>query len=293
LGLFRGSLGIIGLLAVCAYLAGEKDRGWKHLLSLTGALCGCTVILLSGSKTSLIAVALVLSLRTLMARSSNAWRMAAILIAVILSLSGNVGVSRYLSPTLVNFFESQGQKRETLDSRMDVWRACERAVRANPIIALGAPLRRVMPVLPAAYASQGPYLAGVYHSEYLSIFMLGGIWNLTIYGLGLWLLGKEFMAGGFARPQKRFATLVFLGGLLESTTCAHLGPGLFYVCTAPLFATVYGLGARDDCLRVHWPRVIIRLGNHVGISYRSHHVQKSQGRTQGRSRLGSPSDHER
>jgi len=255
LGLFRGSLGILGLLGICAFLAGEAERSGRWFFSLAGAFCGFAVIVLTGSKTSLVAAVLVVASRLSIWRRfwsvANAGSIIFILVSVFL-LVGRGNTLEYIPEGLTKFVSSFGSERDTLDVRMDVWGACIHDVGVNPTIAVGFPLRDTIP-MPGTNAEKfnlSPYSPLTYQNEYLSVFMLGGLWSAIAYLAGLCLLGKSLFRSNSLSIGKTFPVLVFAGGLIEAATIAHLQPGMACVCPVFLFAAIYGVAARPRPLAI-------------------------------------------
>jgi len=251
LGLFRASVGILGLFAMCAFLASEAEWVGRWFFSLAGAFSGFAVIVLTGSKTSLVAALVLIASRIPIWRRfwsvANAAFIILLLVSVLL-LTGPGITKEYVNAGLAKFSSSFGSERESFAWRVDLWQACMDDVGANPIVALGFPLQGTIKIsgTGAEEVEMSPYSPATYHNEYLSVFMLGGLLTLLAYLTGLMLIGYSLLRSDSVSAKRTFALLVLAGGLMEATAVAHLQPSLLFACPVFLCAAIYGLGARPS-----------------------------------------------
>jgi hypothetical protein len=291
MGLFRASIGSFGVLAVCAYSANTKRSLVSQLFSASGALAGISIILLSGSKTSMFVAAAVLIPKFL----TFGTRVLSIVIVCGLSLAILLGRfdmndARDLLPrSMVAFVDSGGQERESLDVRTTIWQDCLDSVHQNPAILFGIANRESMPTSRYGLST---YLPGFFHNEYLSITMLGGVWSIFGYLYGLGLLLRLLLQRRSGDPAERFAMLAMAGGLAQAFSVAHLQPNVLFGATASAAAAIYGFGcptgvsaavARGRLAMVVRLSTTIRPQNN-GNTYRnhSHNDQRPQRRTEAR-----------
>lgn len=240
LGLFRGSIGFFGVFSVCAYAANRKTSLRSQAFSLVGAIAGLLIIILIGSKTSLLVVTAVV-LVSLMRIGIRQISIGAVLILTIMAFVVTVDTAAYrqmLPRTLVALVESNGTSHETADSRADIWRGCLDALANSPSIILGAATPRAMPT---SITTVSTYLPVYFHNEYLAIVMLGGIYSLIGYILCLYILMHLLLARRRKSCTERFALFVFWAGLVEAWTVGHLQPNLLFCTTASMSAAIYGL----------------------------------------------------
>jgi hypothetical protein len=235
-GLFRGSLGMIGTLGWVAFLAEAEARGWRRLRAIVGGAAGGLLIVLCGSKTSLLA-AMVTTLTACLLYPRLLrllWRRLAL---VLVGLAVVAGVYLYEMDT--NYFNYTlgvlglaDQSLDTFNYRQERWQEAMDLLRQDPQILLG---------LATPFGSDRGM--AYFHNEYIALLMGGGIWSAGGYLLGLFLLGKALLRRRReVHPARLLGGLVFLASVIEGASVNHVVPGIFFGCTVLLTACAYGVG---------------------------------------------------
>jgi hypothetical protein len=238
-GLFRGSLGMVGALGIISYLARRgTDAPFnlsRTIVSVAGAIAGGSIIILSGSKSSLVAIVLLIGICAFFHRwIRHFWpkTLAFVFLTTTLCVAyfPKLGDS-YLSYTL-GTLSLQEDSLQTFTGRQQTWREGFDLISSSPSILIGLPTSKVEE-LNTAY----------YHNEFIGLLMVGGIFSVGAYLIGTWLLGRGlFRNRSEAQAPRVFAALVWLTGILHAATVNHLTPGILYSCTVSLFAAAYGFG---------------------------------------------------
>jgi hypothetical protein len=235
-GLFRGSLGIIGTLGWVAFLAQAEAGGWRRVGAIAGGAAGGLLIVLCGSKTSLLA-AMVTTLAACLLYPRMLrllWRRLAL---VLVGLGVVAGVYLYEMDT--NYFNYTlgvlglaDQSLDTFNYRQERWQEAMDLLRQDPQILLG---------LATPFGSDRGM--AYFHNEYIALLMGGGIWSEGAYLLGLVLLGAKLLRRrGEAQPARLFGGLTFIASLIGGASVNHVAPGIFFGCTVLLTACAYGVG---------------------------------------------------
>ena len=236
-GLFRGSLGIIGTLGWVAFLAQYDVRGFRAVLALAGGVAGAMVIILCGSKTSLLAVLLITIigcavfpqiLRHLWGRLT-AMTVALAFIATAFLLRMDSDYFAYTLGVLGMADDSFG----TLSYRQERWGEAMDFITRAPGVLMGV-------ATPFGSDERG---LSYFHNEYITMLMSGGIWSAGAYLAGLFIVARgAFRKRGDAGNSQIFAALTLLCGLTQAMTVNHLLPGIFFLCSTTIIACGYGLG---------------------------------------------------
>jgi hypothetical protein len=240
LGLFRGSIGILGSLGVFAFLVRIRERR-RSLLAPLGAICGLVSIVLIGSKTSLIATGIlfaVWTIRKFVLRPSK--RLVAIVV-IAAAVSGTFMAGLYaeesirkLVPELMLDLLGLGAQvvTPTLDARATRWQDTLDMVLDDPATLLGF-----------GSSEKVEYNVSYFHDEYLSVLALAGALGEVCYLCGLFFLWKGINSGRAETTIVEFARLAFLSGLINGVSVANFQPALLFIgCVAPCCAA-YGLAA--------------------------------------------------
>ena len=232
LGLFRGSIGIACLMAVAAWLAGPKSRGLG-----IGALAAVLASVLIASKTTLVAMAMLLGIKVV--RNGLSSRAAAFACLVALPLTALPFVLDADDVSRINtILELLGTSAENLSTgtgRADIWGNTMADLWADPWRFLGIATR-----------GQLDAAVGVYHNEWLAILMTGGILGVTCTVAGITLLTVSLLRRDDRRSMalRNVAALVCIGMQLQALSVAHVQPNLFFLpVTAPLLI-LYALALR-------------------------------------------------
>lgn len=238
-GLFRGSLGMIGMFGIIAYLAQLGVSGSRQGLALCGGLAGVFIIVLAGSKTSLITAILLFGASfVLFPRLAGKLFARVAFIGAVSLLVGIFYLPRlddgYISQTL-NVLGLKSSSLQTFTGRQETWQEGLGHIEADPAILLGFPSSRVEQLNPAYY-----------HNEYVGFLVAGGLWSECLYLFGLLLIGRSLLLRRTGDPISIFAVLAFLGGILQAFTVGHLTPGLLYVNTVAGFSIAYGLAFSQE-----------------------------------------------
>jgi hypothetical protein len=240
-GLFRGSLGIIGVLGWVAFLAQYNVGGWRAALALAGGVAGTLQIVLCGSKTSLLAVLFITVagcalfpqiLRHLWGRLASL-SLALVLVggAYLLRLD-----SEYFSYTL-GVLGLADESLGTLDYRQQRWKEAMDFVAREPGVLVGA-------ATPFGKEERG---LSYFHNEYVTMLMGGGFWSAGAYLVGLLIVATTvFRQRARAGNGQVFAALTLMSGLIQALTVNHLLPGIFFACTTTIITCGYGLGFAES-----------------------------------------------
>ena len=240
LGLFRAALGYISDLAICAYAVGRPRSVAVRWITLIGCCAAFLVCVECGSKTSLIIGLLLLAYRVWSTR--GAYRVVYLVTSLVvvgagISTLSSEAVLQSLPVSVARLVKYHGMESQDLSGRDEIWANATGAVVADPLIALGVTRKASMPL-----GLTSPYVPGMYHDEYLAVFMLGGFFSLSLYLLYLAILGWTLWHrrnGGWTR---KLALTVFFVGLAQAVTVAHLQPGLIFCCSVSLICAAYGYG---------------------------------------------------
>lgn len=235
-GLFRATLGISGTLGLIAYLAQFDAKGLRATFAMIGAASGVTVILLCGSKTSLVAVVMtsIISLILFPRILRHAWLKLSVLCSLVL-----VAVVAYLPrldqaylSTTLGVLGLQEDSFQTLAGRQETWKDGLDLIWADPLSLLAGP------------SSAVEYLnTAHYHNELVGLLMVGGLWAALPYLVGLWNIGLGLLSGRWCACNIRiFGALAFCCGLLQAIAVNHLTPGILFSGSVALFSIAYGLG---------------------------------------------------
>ncbi len=240
-GLFRGSLGIIGTLGWVAFLSQYNVRGLRAALGLLGAVSGAVVIILSGSKTSLLAILIITIagcvlfpqiLRHLWGRLT-AMTLSIVLMAGVYLLHANSDYFTYTLGVLGMADESLG----TLSYRQERWLEAVHFIARDPWVLVGL-------ATPFGQEERG---LSYFHNEYITMLMGGGFWSGIPYFIGLLIIvGTMFDRRYKASNCQVFGALTLLCGLTQAVTVNHLLPGIFFLCTTTVMACGYGLGFAES-----------------------------------------------
>ena len=243
-GLFRGSLGIIGTLGWVAFLAQYHLRGPRALLALAGGAAGALLIVLCGSKTSLLAVLVVTVAGIVLFPQilRHLWGRLAALSLGLVAVSGmyllNLDTD-YFSYTFGLFGLSE-DSMDTFNYRQERWREALDFAVHDPAVMMGMST-------PFGQEDRG---LGYFHNEYITLLMGGGVWSEGAYLMGLLLIGwTAFRGRTGADTGQVFAGLTLLGGLVQGASVNHLVPGIFFVSTTTITACAYGLGFGREARR--------------------------------------------
>jgi hypothetical protein len=239
LGLFRGSMGIVGMMGIAAALSLRRGVRLTETLIIVGAVCGIGVILSTTSKTSLFValgtgvVAAALSLRQISA--GKIMTSIVLLVAVIFSLYAFFDyLPANVQKTIIGVLQGDETKWGTWYDRQARIESTLEVLDRHPEIIAG------LGIDPRFSGARWAY----YHNEYIGIVMHGGIISFSAYIVGLAILGtmlaKRAILTGDVLPT--FAFLVFVGGLVQGYTVGHLVPGIYYGSTVAMFGLAYGLG---------------------------------------------------
>ena len=240
-GLFRGSLGIIGTLGWVAFLAQYNVRGLRAALALAGGVAGAMVIILCGSKTSLLAVLFITLagcavfpqiLRHLWGRLA-AMTVALAFVASAFLLRMDRDYFTYTLGVLGMADESLG----TLSYRQERWAEAMEFIKRAPGVLMGV-------ATPFGSDDRG---LSYFHNEYITMLMSGGIWSAGAYLAGLFVVARASFRGRLGAGNCQvFAALTLLCGLTQAMTVNHLLPGIFFLCTTTVIACGYGLGFAES-----------------------------------------------
>lgn len=232
LGLFRGSIGIACLMAVGAWLAGPRARGLGW-----GALAAVLASTLIASKTTLVAMVLLLGVRVLLTGlSSRAAALACLVVVPAMALPFVLDADDWSRiNTILELLGTSTENLSTGTGRADIWGNTMADLASDPLRFLGV-----------ATHGQLDAAVGVYHNEWLAVLMTGGLLGVvcTIAGVGLmmWLLLRR--DAGRTVPLRSVAALVCIGMQLQALSVAHVQPNLFFLpVTAPLLI-LYALALR-------------------------------------------------
>lgn len=237
LGLFRASMGIVGMMGIAAALSLRRGVKLTEAIIIVGAVCGIGVILSTTSKTSMFvalgtgAVAAALSLRQI---SVGKIVTSMVLFAsVIFSLYAFFDyLPANVQKTIIGVLQGDETKWGTWYDRQARVDGTLEVLSKHPEIIAGLGLD------PRFSGARWAY----YHNEYIGIAMHGGIISLSAYMAGLIVLGvmliKRALVSGDVLPT--FAFLVFVGGLVQGYTVGHLVPGIYYGSTVAMFGLAYG-----------------------------------------------------
>jgi hypothetical protein len=242
MGLFRGSDGFLATLAVCALAADSRKIIKSSILGILGTLAGIYIILVSASKTSMIAsgCAILISVLLMPTRRSLV-RISALTVALAL-LIGAIGISRARNSVSLNsirFLESKGESHATLDDRVQSkWLLGLNAIALHPELLLGIATSSAMPV-----ADISTYQATFYHDEYIAVLMLGGIWSVVPYAAGVCALFLVLWRGRKGTAVQRFALLSFFAGVIQGVTVSFFSPGLLFCPVVAMLCGTFGFGA--------------------------------------------------
>lgn len=240
-GLFRGTLGIIGTLGWVAFLAQYSVRGSRAALALAGGVAGVLVIIFCGSKTSLLAVLFITVIggavfpqiiRHLWGRLT-AMTVALVFVAGAFLLRMESAYFTYTLGVLGMADESLG----TLNFREERWAEAMAFIARDPGVLMG---------VATPFGSEERTFS-YFHNEYITMLMSGGIWSAAAYLMGLLIIAyasfrRRFVAG----HCQVFAALTLLCGLTQAMTVNHLLPGIFFLCSTTVIACGYGLGFAES-----------------------------------------------
>ncbi len=244
-GLFRGSLGIIGTLGWAAFLAQHNFRGLRGVLALAGGVAGALVIILCGSKTSLLTVLFITVSSCVLFPQTlpHLWgRLTAMSLALV------VGAGVYLLSLDTFYFaytlgvlgladDSFG----TLSFRQERWGEAMEFIARAPGVLMG---------VDTPFGSNERGLS-YFHNEYITLLMGGGIWSAGAYLAGLLVVARaSFHRRLGAGNCQIFAALSLLCGLTQAVTVNHLLPGIFFLCSTTVIACGYGLGFAEKASTV-------------------------------------------
>jgi len=227
LGFYRGSTGMLATLsAACAFGLGPSAFGGTVGFALS-LLISCAVILLCGSKTSLVVFTALLII-------SSVERKHIVLLVLVISAStlfsliraGDIEIPEVLPVSLRQFLETGGERRDTLGARQEFWSLLGASLDEHPELLFGLPDPRRSVLIAEGGA----------HNEYLSILADGGIVALFLYLVTYLSIFRSSLRN--KDPVKRHVGLyVLAGGAIQASTMNHLLAGLLY---APVvFCTVF------------------------------------------------------
>ncbi|MBD1840932.1 O-antigen ligase family protein [Coleofasciculus sp. FACHB-64] len=249
LGMFRGSLGILGGLAVALSITKNPKAEFPPFLRLISGISGILIIFLTGSKTALVSVVFIVLL-VILSRGSFSSRITALVVSLITAgavffVFTSSDAFKYIPVGMRDIITSKGSSAETLDSRIIRYIESFKTLNEHPEILTG-------------FISELPFYSGTrelnlsyFHNEYLSILMLGGIWSITTYVVGLWKMGQLFF---FQKNQylgfQNFAGLLFIESIVQGLSVAHLQPALLFVTPVAISCCIYGFGSIPEYKQV-------------------------------------------
>lgn len=235
-GMFRASLGIIGMLGVAALITCMKISFTRTPLIITGGICGVLVIILSGSKTSIFAALGLTAALLLLFPSRRRLMILAVIIGIavfgaaerFMEFFGDSAVEKTLNVVLMH--EDSLNTYRDRESRREEALAL---VEAYPSILIG-------------YGMHVQNISGInmsyWHSEYIMLLIAGGVWTFIGYLAGLYFLAKNlFRNHRRASLTRIFAVGALVGGLTQGLTAAHIFPGILFISTATAFLCIYGM----------------------------------------------------
>lgn len=246
LGMFKAQIGFLAAIffgiACTAFLLQRP-----HAIRLVSTMAAAVVLAgSSGSKTSLLCIALV-PLLLLVIRPHRAMTLRAGLLFSLLAGGGvllsSESMAPYLNDTLVNFITSGGRDVQTLDYRALTWARTVEEIARQPAILAGV---YVHPV--------DSFSIGYFHSEYVSVTVLGGLQSLLIYAAALLVLLRQLLR---SRSELRVpALIVFILGCFQALSVAHLQPSVLFLSSAGMCMAIYGMGtnAQKRSMRTSFAR---------------------------------------
>lgn len=240
LGLFRGTEGIFGMLAVVAFLSGVSNRS-AGAVRVAGGIAGPVLIIVAGSKTSLVASALCVLLWLIATSRSGqrgVWRAAAVGGAAVTGMVAafhvvnNAGqwIQMSASRTTGVVVLERGSLA-TLQIRETTWSQCLQSLTLDPTAWLGI-----------RTTSRTSYLAS-YHSDYIATLASGGVVAAMLLVIGLCAVAWRLRsAAALGNPLALAALLALFGNVVQGVAVCHLIPGTLFVQTVAVSMFLYGLG---------------------------------------------------
>jgi hypothetical protein len=235
-GLFRGSLGVIGSVGWVAFLSQFEARGWRSVTAGVGGAAGGLLIILCGSKTSLLAAMFstvagcVLHKRVL----KHVW-LKLVVTAVALATVAGIYLRQmnedYFGYTL-GVLKLSDQSFDTFNYRQERWQEALDLIRRDPMVLIG--------VSTPFGEERGP---AYFHNEYIGVLMSGGLWSAGAYLIGLATLGRGLLRRRHDVTEARvFGGLTLLTAAIQGASVNHIAPGIFFGCTVMMTACAYGVG---------------------------------------------------
>ncbi|WP_145073608.1 O-antigen ligase family protein [Poriferisphaera corsica] len=233
-GLFRGSMGIMGALAICTIFCIKDAKPFENAIAVAGALAGIGLILLSGSKTSLVIAVGIAGL--------NIFRLKSIGIkqTFYLGVAGFIGF--FSLPMLLVMLPQKAVERtlavfsgetfsaETFLTRMHRWTAAFERFQEFPAVFMG-----INPVSPDIET------IGFYHNDWIGLLMHGGVFNLVLYIVMIWM-GLFYIWRWRGRPNvmRSFGFFVIANLFVQGFSVSGLLPGYLFVSTVAFQLMYFG-----------------------------------------------------
>ncbi|OIQ89948.1 O-antigen ligase [mine drainage metagenome] len=240
LGYFKAAQGIVFMVLLALGLAAytQKGRYWfiRGGLITFGASVG---LVLTGSKTSLVAAGAIMVAAWL--SSQRRYRLAVPLVALALGVVGFVGyvltspdASDYVNSTLYEYVKSGGSDVTTLNYRETRYQESLDTLLEHPLVLAGI------------YDERFPlYSVDYFHSEYLSILMLGGVVSVYLYLKFLLSLARALYARRRDSPFAMAAWLALIGNAVQGLTVNQLEPGFVFVQSVAFSLFVYRMALAE------------------------------------------------
>lgn len=244
LGMFRGSLGILGMVGISIMLSNTSKKFSLTILRFIVGICGLLIIILSGSKTSLFCALLLILLNVTTHKifSKNSLIIIASIFVLYSSyqyIYDNEFTQQYVPPVLYNLITNNEGGLVTISSRLERYEESLDLVTSRPEIFIGF----VSPTTYRNISISNEVNVAYFHNEYLSVFMLGGIFSFTSYIAALFFLVHSFCKPKVGNKFSSFSTTVLTGSLIQGLTVAHLQPGILFPITTAILCSIYGLGS--------------------------------------------------
>ena len=246
-GLFRGSIGIIGALGWVSFLAQCQAGGWRGAFAFLGGAAGGLLIILCGSKTSLLAAMVTTVAGRLLfgSRLQRLWKKLAVVVVGLVAVAGVYLYAKdeiYFSYTL-GVLGLSDESLDTFNYRQERWQEATDLLQEDPKIVMG---------VSTPFGSERGM--AYFHNEYIGLFMSGGLWSAGGYFVGLFLLARAlFRHRRRASTNAVFGGLTFLVSLIQGASVNHMAPGIFFGCTVFMATCAYGLGLGHASLETETP----------------------------------------
>jgi hypothetical protein len=248
LGMFRATLGFNGLIGIALPFVNQvRTFSWNFLLCLSASLAGLGILILSGSKTSLICVAVLMA--WYFVSSNISARAKSLVVATSFSLfiaiafiATNEFTKEYIPPLLYETIMSGGksdESRTSVDERFLRNQKSWDQLNKSPEIFSG-----YLSLYSLEGLAEGEVNIGYFHNEYFGLMILGGVPSVLTYFSGICIIMQSL----FSRLSKysifqNLGCSLFLSGLIQALSVAHLQPSILFTATVAILCTIYGLGS--------------------------------------------------